>query len=63
MSSINRLKLIDIGANLLDEMYSGSYNSKPYHGADLDAVLERSWASGELRFAVHTTMHALLCSV
>lgn len=36
----------DIGANLLDSMYSGEYNGKQYHEADLRAVLERAWAAG-----------------
>lgn len=33
--------VIDIGANLLDEMYSGVYNDKQRHDGDLDAVLQR----------------------
>jgi Tat protein secretion system quality control protein TatD with DNase activity len=27
-------------------MYSGRYNDKQYHPADLDAVLARAWAAG-----------------
>lgn len=36
----------DIGANLLSSMYQGEYNGTTYHEPDLDAVLERAWASG-----------------
>ena len=41
-----RMRLIDIGANLLDTMYQGEYNDKHYHAPDLEAVLERSWRAG-----------------
>ena len=41
-----RMRLIDIGANLLDAMYQGEYNDKHYHAPDLEAVLERSWRAG-----------------
>ena len=41
------MKLIDIGANLLDSMYQGVYNDKSYHQPDLEAVLDRGWGSGE----------------
>ena len=34
---------VDIGANLLDEMYQGSYRGKQRHDADLDLVLQRAW--------------------
>jgi TatD DNase family protein len=39
---------IDIGANLLDPMYSGIYHGKdePYHPHDLENVLERAWKAG-----------------
>ena len=37
---------IDIGANLLDQMYQGNYRGKVRHDADLDAVLQRSWDNG-----------------
>ncbi|KAG2435241.1 hypothetical protein HXX76_007319 [Chlamydomonas incerta] len=40
------MRFIDIGANLLDDMYSGQYHDKPYHTPDLPAVLERAWAAG-----------------
>lgn len=39
-------KFIDIGANLLDGMYSGVYNGSKKHQPDLVNVLERSWAAG-----------------
>lgn len=33
--------VIDIGANLLDEMYCGIYNDKQRHNGDIEAVLQR----------------------
>lgn len=42
----------DIGANLLDDMYVGQYNDKPYHPPDLDAVLSRAWAAGLQRLII-----------
>ena len=42
------MRLIDIGGNLLDPMYSGTYNDKTYHPPDLEAVLERGWGIGEV---------------
>lgn len=37
----------DIGANLTDDMYQGTYNGKVYHEPDLDDVLARAWDSGD----------------
>ena len=34
---------VDIGANLLDPMYSGIYRDKPRHDPDLSSVLDRAW--------------------
>lgn len=34
---------VDIGANLLDDMYKGIYRGKNRHENDLDQVLERAW--------------------
>ena len=45
MASAN-FKFIDAGANLLDDMYQGTYNGKPRHEADLERVLKRSWENG-----------------
>ena len=45
-------KYIDIGANMLDDMYSGMYNGKTYHAADPDAVLQRAAARGVERLIV-----------
>jgi len=45
MASAN-FKFIDAGANLLDDMYQGTYNGKPRHEADLERVLQRSWENG-----------------
>lgn len=42
----------DIGANLLDPMYSGEYNGKAYHKCDLPAVLRRSYAAGVERIII-----------
>ena len=36
----------DIGANLIDLMYQGSYHGSQKHQPDLENVLERSWAHG-----------------
>lgn len=38
--------LIDIGANLTDEMYNGSYHGSNKHEPDLDTVLKRCWDGG-----------------
>jgi TatD DNase family protein len=48
MAQSNNLSFIDIGSNLLDEMYQGNYHGadKSYHPPDLDAVLQRSWNAG-----------------
>jgi TatD DNase family protein len=39
---MDKNKMIDIGANMLDEMYTGFYNGKKYHENDVGSVLERS---------------------
>lgn len=36
----------DIGANLTDEMYQGSYHGSKKHEPDLDVVLKRAWSGG-----------------
>jgi TatD DNase family protein len=36
-------RFIDIGANLLDDMYRGEYHGKARHAGDLDVVLARAW--------------------
>lgn len=43
----NRLKFVDIGANLLDPMYTGIYRGKVRHEADLDLVLQRAFGVDE----------------
>ena len=43
---------VDIGANLLSEMYQGTYRGKERHEADLDDVLKRAWAGGLDRIIV-----------
>ena len=40
------LKFVDIGANLLDERFKGSYNGKARHEPDWEAVMERAVNSG-----------------
>ncbi|KAJ7551823.1 hypothetical protein O6H91_06G030500 [Diphasiastrum complanatum] len=47
-----RIKLIDIGANLSDGMFRGVYHGKQYHVADLGAVLARAWDAGVNRIIV-----------
>ncbi|ODN02090.1 putative deoxyribonuclease TATDN1 [Orchesella cincta] len=42
----SKLRLIDVGANLTDDMYSGMYNGSKKHEPDLDKVLDRAWAQG-----------------
>ncbi|CAG9795905.1 unnamed protein product [Diatraea saccharalis] len=39
-------KLIDIGANLTDDMYQGIYHGTKKHEPDLKKVLSKSWLSG-----------------
>lgn len=39
-------KIIDIGANLTDEMYQGIYHGSKKHEADLSHVLKRAWDAG-----------------
>ena len=46
------LHLIDVGANLLDDMYQGCYHGSRKHDADVDAVLRRAAAHGVRRIIV-----------
>lgn len=39
-------RVLDIGANLTDLMYTGIYNTSKKHENDLENVLQRSWNSG-----------------
>ena len=41
----NQYSFIDIGANLLDEMYQGKYRGKERHDADLNIVLQRAFTN------------------
>lgn len=41
--SPSKLSFVDIGANLLDEMYQGNYRGKQRHEADLSTVLQRAF--------------------
>jgi len=41
-----KLKFIDIGANLLDDMFQGIYKGKKSHESDIDLVLKRAFNSG-----------------
>lgn len=38
--------ILDIGANLVDEMYQGIYNGSKKHEPDLDKVLQRAYKNG-----------------
>lgn len=51
-STLASRRFVDIGANLLDGMYSGVYNGKQSHRGDLDSVLDRAWAIGIDRMIV-----------
>lgn len=39
-------RFIEIGANLLDKMFTGKYHGKKMHAPDLPLVLERAWKHG-----------------
>ncbi|KAJ1410189.1 hypothetical protein B484DRAFT_320592, partial [Ochromonadaceae sp. CCMP2298] len=41
-----RLRLCDIGANILDEMFAGEYHGKQQHPSDTSLVLERARSMG-----------------
>ena len=43
---------IDIGGNMLDDMYRGVYNGREYHAPDIDAVLQRAYAHHVSRIIV-----------
>ncbi|XP_042213143.1 putative deoxyribonuclease TATDN1 isoform X2 [Homarus americanus] len=45
MAKVTR-RFIDIGANLTDEMYQGTYHGNKKHEADLNLVLKRAWEAG-----------------
>lgn len=42
----------DIGANLTDESYQGTYYGKECHPPDVDVVIERAWNSGVACFEI-----------
>ncbi|KAK6642472.1 hypothetical protein RUM43_003974 [Polyplax serrata] len=46
MSKPKLCGFIDIGANLVDSMFSGIYNGSQKHAPDLEHVLNRSWENG-----------------
>eukprot|EP00594_Rhizosolenia_setigera_P004794 CAMPEP_0178940616 /NCGR_PEP_ID=MMETSP0789-20121207/913_1 /TAXON_ID=3005 /ORGANISM="Rhizosolenia setigera, Strain CCMP 1694" /LENGTH=329 /DNA_ID=CAMNT_0020619685 /DNA_START=153 /DNA_END=1142 /DNA_ORIENTATION=+ len=43
---------VDIGANMLDSMYSGIYRDKPRHEGDLNEVLKRAWMANVDRVVI-----------
>lgn len=45
-SSIEKLRLCDIGLNILDEMFAGKYHEKTHHINDTDQMLERANSLG-----------------
>lgn len=47
-----KYRFIDIGANLTDPMYQGTYFEKVKHEPDLDLVLKRAWDAGVERIIV-----------
>ena len=51
-SADGRPRFVDIGANLLDDMYQGVYRGKARHEADYGAVLQRAWDGGLERIVV-----------
>ena len=44
--SHSRLRLCDIGANIMDEMFYGEYNNKQQHESDVNQVVERAQSMG-----------------
>eukprot|EP00241_Pyramimonas_parkeae_P007062 CAMPEP_0114224704 /NCGR_PEP_ID=MMETSP0058-20121206/254_1 /TAXON_ID=36894 /ORGANISM="Pyramimonas parkeae, CCMP726" /LENGTH=311 /DNA_ID=CAMNT_0001335207 /DNA_START=524 /DNA_END=1459 /DNA_ORIENTATION=- len=46
------MKMIDIGANLTDDVFKGAYHGKQAHEGDLDAVLRRASAAGVHKIVV-----------
>ncbi|GLJ46546.1 hypothetical protein SUGI_0980890 [Cryptomeria japonica] len=49
---MSNLKMIDIAANLTDDMFKGIYNGKKYHIGDIAEVLMRAWEAGVDRIIV-----------
>lgn len=47
-----QVRYIDIGANMLDDMFQGNYRGKQVHPPDFDAVLGRACAAGVERVIV-----------
>lgn len=54
-SDSETIELIDIGANLMDDMFKGVYRNKQRHPGDLDAVLERAASSGVRKIIITST--------
>jgi len=45
-NAVPRLKFCDIGVNILDDMFAGTYHSKDYHPSDKDLLFERAATFG-----------------
>ena len=45
-------KLIDIGLNLLDDMFFGQYNGKQRHAEDIQDILHRANSMGVMKCIV-----------
>jgi len=41
-ASLNKMKLCDIGVNILDKMFYGEYNHKYIHENDINNVIDRA---------------------
>jgi TatD DNase family protein len=52
MAGSEKLHFVEIAANLTDDMFRGTYNGRPAHEPDLDAVLARAQAAGVVRTIV-----------
>lgn len=50
--SFGSVQLIDIGANLTDDMFDGHYHGKKLHQPDLDLVLQRAYERGVRKIIV-----------
>ena len=45
-------KFVDIGTNLLDDMFFGIYREKSHHAPDIQAVIQRARDAGAVKLFV-----------